>query len=102
MVIQIPKRQSEASGSRRSSPKTRHERPELRFTRQTAHFSRTLDSHEPHRRSIQTRNSTVSEQILPTVGALANGTALLCTQWHRIRYIGQPDSTANAEKDFAE
>lgn len=50
----------------------------------------------------QPKNLTVSGQILPTLGALANGVALLCTQWHQIRYIGGPNVTANAEKDFAE
>jgi hypothetical protein len=45
---------------------------------------------------------TVSTQILPSVGALANGAALVCTQWHQIHYIGAANSTDNAEKDFPE
>jgi hypothetical protein len=66
------------------------------------HLGVALDLQRPARRHGPLKKTAVWSQILPTVGALANGAALLCTQWHQIRYIGGPNSTANAEKDLAE
>ena len=67
-----------------------------------AHLGVELNLQKPAKSRGPSKKTTVCSQILPTVGALANDAALLCTQWHQIRYIGGPNSTANAEKDFAE